>query len=234
MPSPELIEARNFADKLRNSLPSSVDAAALGVWSKAPFQILCAREALIWRTEELTRNACDTLDRGDLAVGAILARAIVENAALTWKLMELLDTREQYSAKDLSESLTRLLVGSRKWEDLPKAFQILSSVDRMDKRISGVRASYDSLSEIAHPNWAGVLGLYSETDKSRFMTRFGRGLRGSAGTQSMILNTMLGALELFDHAYNRISDVMPAFLGELEPISPGGDRDSDSEVQPNT
>src|SRR5947208_9559583 len=76
MPSPELIEARNFADKLRNSLPSSVDAAALGVWSKAPFQILCAREALIWRTEELTRNACDTLDRGDLAVGAILARAI--------------------------------------------------------------------------------------------------------------------------------------------------------------
>jgi hypothetical protein len=39
-------EARARANALRQSLPQSVDAAALGVWSKAPFQLLCTREAL--------------------------------------------------------------------------------------------------------------------------------------------------------------------------------------------
>jgi predicted trehalose synthase len=52
---------RAWVDRLRSSLPQSVDVAALGVKSKAPFQLLCTREALIWRTEELARNACDAL-----------------------------------------------------------------------------------------------------------------------------------------------------------------------------
>jgi hypothetical protein len=34
-------EARALANALRESLPQSVDAGALGVWSKAPFQLLC-------------------------------------------------------------------------------------------------------------------------------------------------------------------------------------------------
>ena len=40
-------EARGRANVLRQSLPQSVDAAALGVWSKAPVQLFCTREALI-------------------------------------------------------------------------------------------------------------------------------------------------------------------------------------------
>ena len=63
-------EARARANALRNSLPQSVDAAALGVMKKAPFQLLCTREALIWRTEELARTACDALERDDLAAAA--------------------------------------------------------------------------------------------------------------------------------------------------------------------
>src|SRR5499427_3672326 len=105
MPPEELVKAREFANRLRNSLPSSVDAAALGVWSKAPFQLLCTREALIWRTEELARNACDALERDDLAAAAILTRAITESTALTWRLMEVLDARAKYSTQDLNDLL---------------------------------------------------------------------------------------------------------------------------------
>lgn len=39
MVSAELVEAREFADRLRKNLPARIDAAALGVWSKAPFPI---------------------------------------------------------------------------------------------------------------------------------------------------------------------------------------------------
>lgn len=86
MVSAQIVEARDAATRLRECLPSCIDAAALGVRSKAPFQLLCAREALIWRSEELARNACDALECEDLSVAALLTRALTENAALMWKL----------------------------------------------------------------------------------------------------------------------------------------------------
>src|SRR5260370_40217517 len=146
-------DVRGWADRLRDSLPQSVDAVALGVKSKAPFQLLCTREALIWRTEELARTACDALDRDDFAAAAILTRAVTENAALAWKLMEVLEARGEYTPKELNDLLMRLLAGSRKWPEAPKPVHILDSLRKMDKRIAEVLSSYDSLSEIAHPNW---------------------------------------------------------------------------------
>jgi len=213
-------EARGRANVLRQSLPQSVDAAALGVWSKAPVQLFCTREALIWRTEELARTACDALEQDDLTAAALLARATVESAAIAWKLMELLDDRQKMSPKELNEVLTRLLAGSRLWDDGPQALQILSCIDRMDKKVPGVRKSYDVLSEIAHPNWRGVFGMYSKTDEAKFTAHFGRALRQSDSPKGAIVNALLGALGLFEFAYNRISDAMPGFLAKLESIWP--------------
>ena len=216
----DLKEARARADAMRTSLPASVDAAALGVWSKAPFQLLCTREALIWRTEELARTACDALERDDCTVAALLARAAVESAALAWRLMEVLDERQKLAPADLGDTLIRMLAGSRLWPDEPQALQILNCIDRMDKRVSGVRHSYDILSEIAHPNWRGVFGMYAKTDQATFTAHFGRGLRSTEGTKDQIVNALLAALGLFEFAYNKISEALPEFLAELESIWP--------------
>jgi hypothetical protein len=220
----EVKEARARANALRDSLPQSVDAAALGVREKAPFQLLfqllCTRQALIWRTEELARTACDALERDDFAAAALLARATVESAALAWKLMEVPDERRKLSPQELNDTLIRMLVGSRLWPDVPQALQILSCIDRMDKKVPGVRRSYDILSEIAHPNWRGVFGMYAETDRPKFTAHFGRGLRSAEGTKGAVVSALLGGLDLFEFAYNRISDGMPEFLAELESIWP--------------
>lgn len=216
--SAKIAEAREFANRLRDCLPSSVDVAGLGVRSKAPFNLICAKEALIWRTEELTRGACDALEREDLAVAAILTRAIIESAALAWKLMELLDDRHRHSPGELNGLILRGLLGSKQWEDMPPPFQILGCIDRMNKKVPGVRASYDSLSEIAHPNWRGVLGMYSKTDSVNFITHFGRGLRGTESTVGNTVNAMLGALSLFEFAYHKIATNLPVFLTELESL----------------
>jgi len=220
-------EARTRANVLRENLPQSVDATALGVWSKAPFQLLCTREALIWRTEELARTACDALERDDFAAAALLARATVESAALAWQLMEVLGDRQKLSPQELSEILVRMLVGSRLWPDGPQALQILSCIDRMDKTVPGARKSYDILSEIAHPNWRGVFGMYANTDDAKFTAHFGRGLRLTDGTKGAIVNALIGALDLFELAYNRISDEMPEFLAELETIWPAEKADTE-------
>jgi hypothetical protein len=49
--------AKEMTQRLSQSLPESIEIVALGVRSKAPYQLLVVREALIWRTEELARNA---------------------------------------------------------------------------------------------------------------------------------------------------------------------------------
>jgi hypothetical protein len=216
--SDTVADVREWVDRLRASLPQSVDVAALGVKSKAPFQLLCTREALIWRTEELARTACDALERDDFAAASILTRAITENAALTWKLMDVLDARGRYNPQQLNDMLMRLLAGSGKWPEAPKPVHVLDCLRNMDKKIPGVLSSYDSLSEIVHPNWSGVVGLYSKIDKPNFITYFGRGLQGAGSSRNMITSAMLGSLGAFEYAYNRISELMPAFLAELESI----------------
>ncbi|MDR3489816.1 MAG: hypothetical protein P4M05_33620 [Bradyrhizobium sp.] len=208
---------REWVDRLRISLPLSVDVAALGVMSKAPYQLLCTREALIWRTEELARNACDALERNDFAAAEILTRAVTENAAMTWKLMNILDGRSAYTPQQLNDLLMRLLGGS-KWPEAPKPVHINDLLREIEKEIPGVMASYDGMSETAHPNWSGVVGMYSKTDQENFVTYFGRGLHGADGKQKAISSAMLGSLGAFEHAYNRISDLMPAFIAELEAI----------------
>jgi hypothetical protein len=68
---------------------------------------------------------------------------------------------------------------------------------------------------MAHPNWQGVLGLYSKTDKEKFITHFGRGFRASKG---QIATALCAALGVFQYAYDAISDVMPQWISELEPL----------------
>jgi len=126
--------------------------------------------------------------------------------------------RQKLSRQALHDMLLQMLAGSRLWPDAPQALQILTCVDRMDKQVSGVRQSYDILSEIAHPNWRGVFGMYAKIDEATFTARFGRGLRSSDGSKSMIVNALLGSLGCFEYAYNRISAVMPRFLDGLEGI----------------
>jgi hypothetical protein len=211
-------DVRAWVDRLRGSLPQSISVAALGVKSKAPFQLLCARESLIWRTEELARNACDALERDDFAAAVILTRAVTENAALAWKLMGVLDARSRYTPQELNDQLMRLLMGSKQWPEVPESVNVLTCLEQMDKKIPGVLSNYKSLSEFAHPNWCGVAGLYSKIDRAKYIAHFGRSLRGSDSLRRMITGALLGSLDAFEYAYNRISDLMPAFLAELESI----------------
>jgi hypothetical protein len=211
-------EARARANTLLHSLPRSLAVVDLGVKEKAPFQLLCTREALIWRIEELARTACDALERDDLAAAGLLSRAVIESTALAWRLMEVLSDREKLSPQELNDTLIRMLAGSRLWPDGPQAIQILNCIDRMDKKVPGVRKSYEILSEIAHPNWRGVFGMYAAIDKRELNVEFGRSLRSNDFIRKPIVNALLGALSLFEIAYNQISDEIVTFLAELTPL----------------
>lgn len=209
--------AQEMTQRLSHSLPDCIDVAALGVRSKAPYQLLAVREALIWRTEELARNACNSIECDDLAVAAILTRSITENAALTWKLKEILDKRAGKSPEELNTALMRALAGSTALEEGPAPYNVLSCLDVLTKTIEGARQTYESLSEFAHPNWRGVLGLYSKIDRQKFITYFGRGIGGPLA-KYQITTALCAAMGTFEYAYNAIGDGMPQWISELEPF----------------
>jgi hypothetical protein len=214
----DLAEARELAAGLSASLPDKIEIAALGVRSKAPFQLLTVREALIWRTEELARGACDALGKEDFTVAALLIRSIAESAAMTWYLLEILENRKGYTPAQLNDILMRMFAGSKNgWADGPEAINVLTFVKRLDKQIPGFEAAYHSLSEYAHPNWRGVSGLYSSIDRENFAVHYRRGPRADLAGNEMA-NALVGGLLTFQAGYNKIADAMPAFLDELEKL----------------
>jgi len=156
----DLAQARQLAAGLSTSLPDKIEVAALGVRSKVPFQLLTVREALIWRTEELARGACDALEKEDFTVAALVIRSVAESAAMTWYLLEILENRAGYTPAQLNDTLMRMFAGSKNGgAEWPEAINALTFVKRLDKKLPGFQAAYNSLSEYAHPNWLGVCGL---------------------------------------------------------------------------
>jgi len=99
---------------LSDGLPKRVDPASISYTAKIPFKAMDYREALIWRTEELARTACEMFVRDELASAVTLTRACMETVAAMWylkeKIQHVIDTKE---VGDINDVLMRLLMGSK-------------------------------------------------------------------------------------------------------------------------
>lgn len=216
--NPDLIALHDRVSRLGDSLPKQMDVAAVGVREKAPFFVLCLRECLLWRVEELSRNATAALERRDEAVGIILTRCVTEAAAIMWRLLELIENRAEHGAETINEDVRRMWLG---WKsdppDLPQAINVMTMLRHMDKAIPGVLKAYDHLSEFAHPNWNGVAGLYCRTDYEEHIAYFGHQARGDNNTRAAC-TLLSAALVTFEYAYNKLAEVIPVWLSELTPM----------------
>ena len=75
------------------------------------------------------------------------------------------------------------------------------------------------MSEVAHPNYSGVAAIFSEFDKPNFVMKFPGNQRGIDMKSQTAIEMLATSLDLFMFAYNKISDEMPGYLVELEPIA---------------
>jgi hypothetical protein len=212
-------EVRQRLANLAGSLPESVDVAALGVLDKAPYKALAIREALTWRTEELGRGAFEMFQRGDLASAILLTRGVVECTALMARLAQVVFERAAMTHAELHETLSRMLLGSKAYQpDMPQAFNVLTLLEHLGKRVGPVTKAYEQLSEFAHPNWGGVTHLFSRTDEQKFITYFGRFEDKTLAPRTHALNALAASLAIFELDYNLFAKTMEAWLPELEKL----------------
>ncbi|MFA4900822.1 MAG: hypothetical protein WC563_14980 [Brevundimonas sp.] len=208
-----LVTARAHLEKIVPYLPTQVAVEEIGVWSVSPYKALVVRGGLLWRSQELGADAIRAFKEGRLATAIILTRAVIENVALHWRLGEVITKRAERSPKELSETLTRMIVGWKNDEEFPVAFNVLGMIDHLDKHLPGVRNSYDQLSEIAHPNYGGVHGLYAENDESNFLTNLGPKVRSALPRHSVLI--LAATLGVQINADVQFSDALKEWIATL-------------------
>jgi hypothetical protein len=217
--TPTLAEARERVALLSANLPTAVDPLAISTIAKTPYTALCFRESQAWRMEEFARAACDMFERGDLVVAVSNARHATECCAAVYYLMKLIESSiESGIVADLTEKIVRLQVGFKNnfAADMPEAINVLTMIKKVDKDFPGFLRSYEDMSEIAHPNWAGSAAVFSQSDASTLITHFRRGIRDTESSLNLGLLCLTGSLEIFFFAYNRLGDLTPAFVEVCE------------------
>jgi hypothetical protein len=207
-----MTEIRGRLEIIDQSLPIRADAI-LSPDSKLPSKALRYRETLIWRMAELSRGAFDNFEKNKTACAILLTRAAVETSAGLWFLNAKLEAAVKAKAVgDLDNYLSKLVMGSRSDSALPEALNVLKFVDRVEKDVEGFRHQYEILSEFAHPNWAGTVLLYSNTDYINLSTDFGNSIRGMDAPKRIGIINLSVALMIFEQSYNSVADLMPAFI----------------------
>jgi hypothetical protein len=211
------LEIRDRISVFRSRLATSVDGFAISPESKTPFKAVWYRESLLWRMTELSTSAYESLEKDLLATGILLTRGAVETAAAVWYLCGKLEAaRDSGSLGNVDEDLMSLLMGSRNNPDLPKATNVLTFVDRVNKDVEGFRKQYDGLSEFAHPNWSGTTLLYSKPDPQKPGALFGANIRSSEAAKQIAVVNLSVALMIFERSYDRISEVVPDVVSMCE------------------
>ncbi|MBC8193684.1 MAG: hypothetical protein H8E18_14955 [FCB group bacterium] len=151
----ELIQAQLSA--MQQSFPAPVPANKLAIHTRIPHTALSLREVLYARMLDLSKNAFELLKENKSIAGIILSRSALETVALIvvfeLRVKAFLDSEDE---ENLDTFLKGTLLGSKDKSTTLEAVNILTHIDKVDKKHSGFRQMFDELCEMAHPNWAGV------------------------------------------------------------------------------
>jgi hypothetical protein len=203
-----------------HNLPRELDPIALSR-SKLPFKAMGYRETLIWRVTELAQGAVDNYKQGRVVAATLLTRGVMETTAALWYLRyKIKGALAAQALGDIDNHLMRLSLGTRNWEETPDAINVLNFVDSVEKELKGFRMQYDSLSEVAHPNYSGTTGLFSKIDHKNVFVHLGPNERYAKNLVTAGTGSLSATLLIFEHCYNALADELPEFVKLCEAALP--------------
>jgi hypothetical protein len=180
---------------------------------KAPFRVWMLREAVFWRLHDLMTQSYALHQQGHGLGARILLRSGFESLAtliyLNQLMQQVLDGKLNFHI--FGDKTTTLLLGSRNNEHGPRSLNIVTVLEKCDKRYPGLTSLYADLSESAHPSYEGLCKGYSKIDHDEYETNFSNRWMELYGDR--LLGSMELCMETFHHEYN---DVWPALMEKLE------------------
>lgn len=169
---------------------------------KAPWRSLLLRESVAWRLQDLLAQSY-FLHKSSNSLGArILLRSGFETVAILIHLNQVMRyvVSGQINFHDFSDQSTRLLLGSRDKTTPHESINILTILQKADKRYPGLVNWYGALSESAHPNYEGMLFGYSKEGDQSHVTIFCN--RWTSLYGSSHLDAIRACIDVFYAEYN--------------------------------
>lgn len=150
--------------KWESTLCKEVDLASLYArnpeahkW-KLLHRIYVLRELVAWRLVDLLKQA-GLLAQQELYIGSrILLRSSIETLVLliysSQKMDAVVDTGQGFH--EFSDATSKLLLGSRNEMTKHQSINILTIIEKANKKYNRIMKMYSDLSETTHPNWQGM------------------------------------------------------------------------------
>lgn len=180
---------------------------------KSPFRIWMLREAVFWRLHDLLVQSYALYQQGHGLGARVLLRSGLETLAmliyLNQLMQQVLDGKLNFHT--FGDKTSTLLLGSRDGSTEHVAVNIVTLLEKCDKRYPGIAKLYGILSESAHPNYEGMVAGYSRIDRNEYETHFFNRWMELHGDRH--LGSMELCMSTFHHEYN---DVWPALMEKLE------------------
>lgn len=170
----DLEEAKEILGNLSGLIAKSIDPELRDQPSRVPFHITYLREILGHRIVDLSEKSIALIENNQLVPAFLVIRATMESVALLYNLHEkIIAAIESTDIDTLSTFLENAALGSRNDDTDFTAQNILTALDKLERKYNGVREMYDQLSEFCHPNFAGLMASYSRLDKDNIVIILG-------------------------------------------------------------
>lgn len=169
---------------------------------KATYRCLVLRELVYWRFADLLAQAAHLLHARHILGARILIRSAIETLAiliyLNQRTAAVLDGTANFF--DFEEMTVRLMLGSRNKTTSFESINILTVLEKCEKRYPGIVEIYGELSESAHPNYDGVTAGYSESNEKEYRTDFKNQWAERSGQRELKLIEI--CIRTFEEEYN--------------------------------
>lgn len=166
------------------------------------FRSLELRETAFWRIHDLLTQTYELHLNGRALGARILLRSAIETLAtliyLNQSTAAVIAGNQDFHA--FSNLTARLLLGSRDKSTDHQAVNIVSVLERCEKRYPGIMGLYALLSESAHPNFEGLCFGYSRIDHDNHVAEYSNNM--SAMYADKLEPEMELCMFVFEHEYN--------------------------------
>ena len=169
---------------------------------KVTYQSYCLRETVAWRFLDILEQSWFLHENGKALGARILLRSAVETIAILIYVNQLIEKviSESITFNEFQQKMLNLLAGSRNSLSAHQSINILTILQKCEKKYEGLLEIYEWLSESAHPNYEGMRFAYSETDKKKYITKFM--IRTDELYAPMQEEGMKTIIAIFEHEYN--------------------------------
>lgn len=209
-PQEALEQSKTLLIQLKEKLPSSCFGTSPQGEPDLPWLVSLLNTALGYRIVEISETAHNLYESENLLPAIILSRSAFETLMVAHRLNDRIHfSIVNNNFNELDEEIRKLGFGSKiKGLGFP-AINIKTIVDSINKKTPGVKNYYDELSEISHPNWAGVLGIYCNLDWDKRSGTFGRNNELPEISKTAV--PILSALKSFLNLYDDTIQTLPSF-----------------------